>query len=559
MNKKIYQMFLKKYVFHQKRYFNLVCLVTIIQSGATMCIPLTYRGLLDHAFPRRDVVYFAYMVLVMILCYLAAILLNVAKDYLLAKISEGLCQELRKELNQKISVMEYSYFDNHSVSEIISKYNKEIDTIKQNCGYMLIKTLSNIVTFIMAATLIIIMEWKILFVTLTLLVLYILNNRYWGMKVKALFEKSMECNEEAIGSITETYKNVLITKIYSAHEYVNKKFEDVYKKQYETSMSLELTYSINMNSGGLLTYLLSGMIWVIGGIGIFAGTLTIGTVTALVNYQNMLVSPMAFFSEFNNSYQSTIVSMKRLLSVLGYEEEKNDGVKLEEGAIDKIRFLDVTFGYTEDIKVLEHINLEIPRGKITAFIGGSGCGKSSLVKMILRLYQPICGEILLDATPIKDISVTSLRNRISFVAQDSLFYKGSIVENIFMGGSIDQSRLIEYSKLLDLYEEITNLPGQWESELNSGNSNLSGGQKKRLDVLRALLKESDIIIFDESTASIDIERRKKLFQILDRIKENKIIIFITHNVEECVHFDQIFAVKNKGVHPVTIQNLAEAY
>ena len=169
------------------------------------------------------------------------------------------------------------------------------------------------------------------------------------------------------------------------------------------------------------------------------------------------------------------------------------------------------------------------------------------------------GTISIDGEKIQDISINSLRNRIAFVAQDSLFFRGSILENLKMGNVVDNTKLIEYSKLLDLYDEIVRLPKKWDTELNAGTSNLSGGQKKRLDVLRALMKESDIIIFDESTASIDIERRKRLFEILDKIKQEKIIIFITHNIEECVYCDQIYAVKNQSVQQISYKNLSEAY
>lgn len=556
---KIYKHFLKNYVFTQKKYFILVCLVTVVQSILTMCIPLTCRELLDNAFPNRDMSRFIEMVGAMMVCYFFAAVLNVAKDYLLARIAESLSFRLRMELNNKISLMEYSYFDKHSLSEVLSKYNKEVDTIKDNCGYMLIKTLSNVLTFIMASAMIIMMDWRVMIVSITLLFIYIVNNRYWGRKVKRLAEQSMQCNERALNSITENYKNVLITKLYSAYEYVNEKFREIYIKQYNTQMNLEVVYSININSGGLLTYLLAAIIWLIGGFGVISGSLTIGTVTALINYQGMLVSPMAFFSEFNNSYQGTIIALKRLYSVLLYEEENNEGTELEQDKIMSIRFSDVSFRYSESVPVLDEINIELKKGKIAAFIGGSGCGKSSLVKMILRLYSPQKGNIWINGQKIQDIAIDSLRNRIAFVAQDSLFFNGSIMDNLKMGKVLDDGKLIEYSKLLDLYDEIMCLPEQWETELNAGTSNLSGGQKKRLDVLRALLKESDVIIFDESTASIDVERRKRLFEILEKIKQEKIIIFITHNIEECVHFDSIYAVKNKKVSSINYENLVEAY
>lgn len=556
---KIYKHFLKNYVFTQKKYFILVCCVTVLQSFLSMCIPLTSRELLDNAFPNRDMSLFIQMVAAMLACYFIVAGLNVSKDYLLAKIAETLSLKLRTQLNNKISVMKYSYFDEHNLSEVLSKYNKEVDTVKENCGYMLVKTLSNVVTFIMASAMIIIMDWRIMVISILLLLVYIVNNRYWGKKVKKLAEKSMECNEQAIGSLTENYRNVLITKLYSAYAYVNEKFHENYVKQYNTQMNLEVVYSVNINSGGLLIYILAGLIWLIGGFGIIEGTLTIGTVTALINYQGMLVSPMAFFSEFNNSYQGTVIALKRLYSVLWFEEENNEGDELGPDKIEEISFSNVSFQYTENVPVLDDINVKLKRGEIIGFIGGSGCGKSSLVKMLLRLYTPYKGTIWIDDEKIQDIAIDSLRNRIAFVAQDSLFFKGSILDNLKMGKALNNAKLIEYSKLLDLYDEIVRLPQKWDTELNAGTSNLSGGQKKRLDVLRALLKESDVIIFDESTASIDIERRKRLFEILNKIKHDKIIIFITHNIEECAYCDQIYSVKNRKVQPIEFSNLAEAY
>jgi len=555
----VYKLFLKKFVFKEKRYFILVCLVTIMQSVLTMCIPLTSRTLLDRAFPDKDIRLFIGMVAAMFLCYLVVAGLNIAKDYLLSKIAEGLSYRLRTELNNKISLMRYSYFDQHSLSEILSKYSKEVDTIKENCGYMLIKSLSNIVTFILASTMIIIMDWRIMIVSCILLIVYAINNRYWGKRVKDLAEESMKCNEQAINSLSENYTNVLITKIYSAYEYVNHKFQEIYSKQYKNQINLEVVYSVNINSSGLLIYLLAAVIWLIGGFSVISGQLTIGSITALINYQGMLISPLSFFSEFNNSYQSTIIAMKRIYSVLAYGEEENDGMEMADETIESIRFDNVDFEYIKGNSVLENINVELKKGKVAAFIGGSGCGKSSIVKMILRLYDPKEGDIYINNQKAHELSVKALRERIAFVAQDSLFYEGSIIDNLNMGKERSKARCIEYSKFLDLYDEIEQLPDKWDTELNSGTSNLSGGQKKRLDVLRALLKGSDILIFDESTASIDIERRKMLFHLIDQIKTEKIIIFITHNIEECVHFDDIYAVKNKQVSLINSENLVEAY
>lgn len=555
---KVYKYFLKKYILEQKIYFAFVLVTVIAQSIITMCIPLTYQYMLDVVFPKGEVKKFWIVISIMFGCYMTVVVFNVLKDFFLARIAENISMDIRMDLNRKLSTMKYSYYDDHSLNEIVSKYSREVETIKENCGYMLVKTLSNGITFLMATIMIIKIEWRIMVVTAILLMLYLLNNRFWGARVKRLAERSMEKNEEAIGALSENYKNVLITKLYAAYDVVSEKFERIYMKQYKAQMALELTYSININSGGLLNYLLSLAIWVIGGIGVFVGNLTIGTVTALINYQSMLVSPLTFFTEFNNSYQGTMIAMKRLLQVLLYEEETEEGEQLEE-TIKKIEFSNTAFKYLKSDEIIKDVNIKLEKGNIYGFIGGSGCGKSTVVKLLLGLYMPADGTIYINDKAVQGISLASLRSRIGFVAQDSLFYQGTIMENLRMGKEVEKSKVIELSKLLDVYSDVMKLPEKWETQLNSGTSNLSGGQKKRLDVLRALLRESDVLIFDESTASIDLERRKRLFDILQKEKHDKIIVCITHNIEECSQFDYIFGVKDKSVYRVERDNLASAY
>lgn len=555
---KAYKYFLKKYILEQKIYFVFVLVTVIAQSIITMCIPLTYQYMLDVVFPKGEVKKFWIVISIMFGCYMTVVVFNVLKDFFLARIAENISMDIRMDLNRKLSTMKYSYYDDHSLNEIVSKYSREVETIKENCGYMLVKTLSNSITFLMATIMIIKIEWRIMVVTAILLMLYLLNNRFWGARVKRLAERSMEKNEEAIGALSENYKNVLITKLYAAYDVVSEKFERIYMKQYKAQMALELTYSININSGGLLNYLLSLAIWVIGGMGVSVGNLTIGTVTALINYQSMLVSPLTFFAEFNNSYQGTMIAMKRLLQVLLYEEETEEGEQLEE-TIKKIEFSNTAFKYLKSDEIIKDVNIKLEKGNIYGFIGGSGCGKSTVVKLLLGLYMPADGTIYINDKAVQGISLASLRSRIGFVAQDSLFYQGTIMENLGMGKEIEKSKVIELSKLLDVYSDVMKLPEKWETQLNSGTSNLSGGQKKRLDVLRALLRESDVLIFDESTASIDLERRKRLFDILQKEKHDKIIVCITHNIEECSQFDYIFGVKDKSVYRVERDNLASAY
>lgn len=545
MNKS-YIDFLKTNVFRDKKYFIFVCFITVFQSLIMIYIPYITKNLLDNVMPGRNYNKFIQMILIMFLCYLFLSGFNVLKDYLLAVIAENVCLELRTKMNKKIATVNYSYYEEHSLGDILSKYNKEVDTIKENCGYMLTRAVSNVATFLLAGLMIFIIDWRVMVVSIIILFFYVLNNKFWGIKVKKYAEKSMECNEWSVSTITENYQNALITKLYSAYNYINNKFHKIYKEQYKIQINLELVYSININLSTMLIYLLTVLIWLIGGIGIFNGNMTIGSITALLSYQGMLISPTTFFSGFNNSYNSTLIAINRLEEILNADDEDSSGKELKE-VIKTISFKNVYFRYKNRESVLKNLNFTLNQGSMTAFVGPSGCGKSTLVKLIMRLYLPNQGNILINDSNIETFCVQDIRSKIAFIAQDSLFFNDSIIQNIALGTQVSEEELLKYAKELDILAEINNMPEQWETQISAGSNNISGGQKKRLDILRALLRNADVIIFDESTASIDHARRKKLFDILSKIKSQKIIIFITHNTDEFDKFDQIYTIKNNRI------------
>lgn len=537
-----YITFLNKYLFREKKIILIVLTVTVLQSMITVCIPLTYKELIDQAFPKRDFHLFIVCVSVMLILFFVNCLLNIVKDFLLAKIVEKLSFCLRRELNDKLSRLPYSFFDDYKLSDILSRYNKEIDTIKQNCGYMTVSIFSNAMTAIFACGMILFFDWKLLAVSVLIIAFYVWVNRYFGKKVKDYAGKAMQSNEQSMNHMVETYNNVLITKIYNAFRYIEKKYVTAYQRQYDHQMKLELAYSMNVNISSIMVYLLSGAIWLIGGLGIFANKYTIGLIVSLINYQNMLLGATRFFSEFNNSYQGAITAIGRLEEILNRAEEKTGGAAPPQH-ICEIIIDQVSFAYDGiEKQVLTNASGIIKRGEITAFVGPSGCGKSTVTKLLLGLYQPQQGCIRINQDRLDCIDLFLYRKRTAYIPQDSLFFHDSVLNNISFGADIPLDLLEKYSKTIDLFDEIMEFPDRWDTVLSAGGNNISGGQKKRLDILRALVRNADIIIFDEPTASLDLDRRTAFLDLLKSIKKEKIIILITHNMDEAYYFDKVYSV-----------------
>ncbi|MCC0635801.1 ABC transporter ATP-binding protein [Clostridioides sp. ES-S-0001-02] len=543
--KSSYKRFIREYVYTYKYSYIKILMVLVIQSFITMYIPLITSNIVDKVLPERNEKLFLLLLILMIAGYIVTNLINIYKDYHVAKTAENIIFKLRYNLNSKISKLENSFFKNNSFSDVISKYDKEIFSIKQNCGYMLVETIGNVVKLTIITCFMLSINKPITLVCIVTLFLYYLNSKYWSKLVKTAAEENMSLNASVIDIITENYNNVHIIKIYNAYNYIKKSFVNRYNKFIKNSIKLEVLYSANINLSSVIILLSLGLLWLIGGYYIFKGIMTIGELLAMISYNSMLLGPIRFLSQFSNSFQGALVSIDRIYSILDHKEDQLGTIILDE-KIDSISFKNVSFSY-DDKKILNNVDFEIESGKIAAIVGLSGAGKSTITNLLTGISKPNTGEIYVNETSINNIDINSLRNNISLVTQESLFFRNTIMQNLNLNSSYRLEEIISLCKELDIYDDLIKLPNGLEYVLSEGASDLSVGQRKRLDIVRAVLKNPQIIIFDESTAGLDVMRRDLFFSLLNRIKENKIIILITHNLNELSKVDDVYILNNGNI------------
>ncbi len=256
----------------------------------------------------------------------------------------------------------------------------------------------------------------------------------------------------------------------------------------------------------------------------------------------MLITPINNISSFFNGYKETLVAIDRFYSVINLPKEVENSKKTLK-KIDSIRWNNVEF-YYENSKnpVLKTGNFSVCCGDVIGLIGNSGGGKSTITKILLRLVDKSGGYIEVNNQQIEDFSITDIRRHIAYVPQDSLFFKASIKENLFLNQERDEDEFLYLCKKLQIDTYINELPGGWNTELQTNGNNLSGGQKKRLDIIRAILTGADVIVFDEPTASLDNSSREAFYELVNSMKNNKIIFIISHNPDEMKYFSKIFWV-----------------
>lgn len=546
---KLYFDFLKKYLFQYKKELLYISTITVLQSIIVTCIPLSTSAIVDIGIIPNDRTALIAVTIVMFLLFFSNAFITILNNYLMAKVGEKIGYTLREELNTKICKLEYGFFLRNTASNIVNSFNKEIDTIKSNISYMLLRVLGNVISLLASVTMIFLIDWKIGLFTLSTSVLYVISIKGWGKIISPLAEKSFYYNERIVNVLLNTYKNALIIKMNSAFHYINKHFKSEYTNFYNNEIRLETAYTANINLGMLIMSITTVVMWCFGGIKCMENALTIGSLIAIVGYQNMLTNPINFICDFSNSYQTTKKAIENFETILASKEEMSGNSIIYHG-INSINFKKVCYGYSSNNLLLEDIDLYLKKGNIYGITAESGIGKSTIAKLIVRLLSPYSGEIYVNDILIERINLSNLRKEIGYIMQDTLFFNDTILNNVFLEEQQDYNKLEELSRSLMIYDEIMKFSEQWQTVLAEDSQNISGGQKKRIDILRNVLKNASVLIFDETFSGIDIKKRYEIFSFIHRIKKDYIIIIISHDQNDLEICSSIYKIENKKINKV---------
>lgn len=531
---------LKKYFPNFKTELGLIFFITLLQSLIVLSIPSVTSKVIDDGITMHNGKIVLIYSIIMLFLYISNSLITIFNNYLMSKVGENIGYKLRKELNEKICKLEYSFFIRNASGDLISSFNKEIEVIKSNISYKLLRVFSNVITLISSVMMIAYISYKAAVIIVFFSMIYILFIRYWGKMISDLSENSFRCNRKVLNILISTYKNVYAIKSNNAQGYISEYFDREYKILYDNEVKLETSYSININLGTLIMNLSTVIFWCLGGLNCISGEITIGKLTAIIGYQNMLINPINFMCDFFNSLHNTIKAIANYNSIINSMEESNSGSKIIENGIYKITFDNVSYKYG-DQPIIRNANYSFERGKVYGIIGKSGSGKSTLAKLIVRFLNPDKGNIYINDCNYNDIDIFSLRNEISYVMQESYFFNDTIEKNLVFDSNIDLFNN-NYSKLLSLFDEINGMPERWDTVISEFGQNISGGQKKRLEIIRGIIKGGSVLIFDESFTGIDSNRKSIIYELIDKLKCNHIILLITHDDTEIEYCDKVYKI-----------------
>ena len=468
------------------------------------------------------------------------------QDVFIAKPSLEISEVMRGNLFSRIQKIKMNSVENISAGDITYRLTEDADRVSE----VIYKTAQDTIPCTLQLLAVIIymfyLDWSLTVSTFVLAPLIIFSVNSFGRRVLIASEKSQESTSNLAGLIGESINGMSTIRAFAAENWIEKRFykrlSTNKKAKYKTLKLLAFQHPVVgfVEAFGILAIL--GL----GAARINLGLLTSEEFSSFFAAILMLIDPISHVSTNFNDYKQAEASIKRLKNINQEPvEDDKENLRRISNFEGKISFKKVNFAYKKDNQVLKNINLEIKRGEVTAFVGASGAGKSTMLALILKFITPNNGDIFIDDKNLKILNTKDIRKNIALVQQQPFLFSGTIIDVIRMGRNFTKEEVIESARKANAHNFIQKLPEKYETEITERGSNFSGGQIQRIAIARAILGNPSILLLDEATSALDAESESEVQKGLNRAMKDRTVIVIAHRLATTQEANKI-VVFDKG-------------
>jgi subfamily B ATP-binding cassette protein MsbA len=530
--------------FKHKIFFAIISL--IIVSLCTSAIAFLVKPVLDDIFINKNLKMLYIIPVVVIVLYAVKGVFDFLQTYQIGYICQKIVTDIRQELFSHIVNLPLNFFQKNSTGSIIARLLYDVTLIQNTISNAITGIIKDLFTVVSLICVAFYRDAVLGSIALYILPLAVLPVIKLGKKSKSVSKKGQQQAGELTTSAHEIITGITVVKAFNMEKGESERFlneNNKFLKFILKRLKYRALSSPTMEFiGGIAA---ATIIWY-GGYQVIKGHSTPGTFFSFLTAIFMMYQPIKGLSKKNNQIQESIAAAERIYSVLAIEKEKDTGSAELKQFNDNIMFDSVWFQYNsaEDY-VLKDINFTLPKGKRYAIVGKSGSGKSTIASLLPRFYDVTKGKISIDGADIRDFTLQSLRQNIALVTQETILFNDSIKNNISYGTkNISFEEIIEASKKANAYDFIMNLPEQFDTIIGEKGVRLSGGEKQRIAIARAILKNAPILILDEATASLDTKSEKEVQKALNNLMIGKTSIVIAHRLSTILDADKILVISD---------------
>lgn len=519
---------------------NIFALVGPMLSGYAIEVIEKGNGNIDFS----KIFYYAFL---MIVFYICSSILSYIISIMMVKTARNIVYSLRKDAFETILNLPLSYFDKNSIGDILSKITYDIDTMGSTLSTDLINILTSIVTLVGSFFMMFTISKKLVLIFFITIPMSIISTKYITNKTRPLFRKRAKKIGDLNGFVEENISGLKIIKSYNKESKTIDEFRNINKNAVDAYYNAEYYGSMTVALISFINNISLAFISTIGSILYLKNEISLGQISSFVLYSRKFSGPIREISNLISDMQSSFAASERVFRFIDEKREEDDKLDAEklEKVHGKIDMKNVTFSYDLNEKVLENLDISAKPNTVVAIVGPTGCGKTTIINLLMRFYNRNDGEILVDDKNIDDITKKSMRQAYAMVLQDTWLFEGSIYENIAYGNeNATLEDVKRVAKLAQIDDFIEKLPNGYDTIISGNGDNISKGQKQLINIARAMLIDAKMLILDEATSNIDSKTEIQIQNALLEIMKGKTCFIIAHRLSTIKNADQILVLNN---------------
>ncbi len=485
--------------------------------------------------------------LLMIVFYVLSSIMSYILSILMIHLSQKVVFQMRSDVFNKLLELPVRYFDSHQTGEIISRISYDIDTVNASLSTDLLQIFTSVITVIGSLVMMMLISPVLVLVFAITIPASILLTKYMTGKVRPLFRKRSAKLGELNGFIEEIISGHKTIKVYNQEESTTHRFDEKNRDAVDSYYNADYYGSMIGPSINLINNLSLALISVFGALLYLFGRLSIGNLSSFVLYSRKFSGPINETANILSELQSSFAAAERIFRLIDEEPEPRD----DENAITlgdingEVEMKEVDFGYTPERPVIRNLNIKADKGSLVAVVGPTGAGKTTIINLLMRFYDPSSGSITIDGNDIRKVTRKSLRLSYSMVLQDTWLFSGTIFENIAYGKkNATMADVTTVAKAARIHNYIMHLPNGYDTVLNDEGVNISQGQKQLLTIARAMLLDSKMLILDEATSNVDTRTEQQIQKAMRSLMIGRTCFVIAHRLSTIQNADIILVLKD---------------
>ncbi|ARM75442.1 DUF1854 domain-containing protein [Acidianus manzaensis] len=523
-------------------------ILSLITTGLNLVPPYLLKILIDSVLlsPKYSTSLYINIIVFLTLSYSFLALITSIQNRTLNNLGSKIINDLRDKLYAHSIKHDYSFIERISPSRILSRLTTDAGNTNWLLVWGLPTLLTNLFTIIGIGVILFTLDATLAMFILIPIPIIIYMIIIYRKKSHRLYHRNWRRSADITSKINDTIPYFIVVRSFSKEEYESKKLREMLDKLYESNVTINKMNATYWPLMGFIVNISTILIWWIGGHEVISGIIQLGVITAFIAYISQFYGPINNLSNVLPFIQQSLTSAERIREVLETKPQITNPENPKKPEMPaEIVLENVSFGYDPHFPVIKDVNMVIKPKEKVAIVGKSGSGKSTIAKLLLRFYDVNQGKILIGGVDIREIDLDYLRRKIAYVPQDVVLFDTTVGYNVAYGSDdINEVEIIKACKIAKIHDEILKLPFMYDTILGERGTYLSGGQRQRLSIARAIIKNPDVLIFDEATSSLDIISEREVYKAMMNVSKNKTVILVTHNVHEVMNSDKIFVLSN---------------